>query len=107
MNMTVNHAGEIIKETGDRTYDKMIGWRSFQTKMPKQVDSLYTKAGVHFEMSLNETEFNEIHTNEVKKYCQQAETSWNAYYSKDTNKTSINIKQELVNGKTGIGLMIN
>ena len=66
------------------------------------MDTLYTNAGVWFELNLNQTEFDQVHTGQVNKYCIEAENSWNEYYSKDTNKTSIKIKRQLVDEKKEI-----
>ena len=101
MNETVTHGIKTLLETGDRIYEKKIGWRSLQAQMMNRAESLYAQSTVLFETHLNATEHDEVHIEKIRDYLVEIEKNWNEYYAIDTDKKSKKIKKELTHEKQG------
>ena len=101
VNETVTHGIRTLLETGDRTYEKKIGWRSLQSQMMNRAEHLYAASTVLYELNLNATEHDATHTDKIMQNLAEAEKCWNEYYAIDTDKKSRNIKKELTHEKQG------
>ena len=101
INETVTHGIKTLLETGDRTYEKKIGWRSLQSHMINRAESLYAASTVLYELKLNATEHDTTHTEKIMEYLEDIKKNWDEYYAIDTDKKSREIKKKLTHEKQG------
>ena len=101
INETVTHGIKTLLETGDRTYEKKIGWRSLQSQMINRAEHLYAASTVLYELKLNATEHDTTHTDKIMEYLEDIKKNWDEYYAIDTDKKSREIKKQLTHEKQG------
>ena len=100
-NQTVNHGGDTVTETGDRTWLKAMEWREQQRYMINEVYYNYVRSIERFAHDFNATEHDQVYLDQMKTLLEDVEEGWQKYQEKDKDAKSNRIKHDLVNYMKG------
>lgn len=100
-NTTVDHGGETVTLTGDRTWNKLFKWRDHQRNMINDVYYNYVRSIERFSYDFNKTEHDAVYTDQIVSSLADVAESWEKYQAKDSDARSRSIKHDLVNYMQG------
>ena len=100
-NQTVDHGGEMVTLTGDRTWNKLFSWRDQQRLMINDIYYNYVRNIERYAYDFNKTEHDEVYTEQIITSLDDVAESWTKYQEKDSDARSRSIKHDLVNYMQG------
>ena len=100
-NQTVDHGGEMVTLTGDRTWNKLFSWRDQQRLMINDIYYNYVRNIERYAYDFNKTEHDVVYTEQIITSLDDVAESWTKYQEKDSDARSRSIKHDLVNYMQG------